>query len=61
LGVVVAVVENMGSGRGRAYGLCNGREERERGREALEERERKSGEMKKVGPVTVINWDPQKN
>ncbi len=55
MGVAVAIVENMGFGRGRAYGLCNGREERKRGKEALEERERKSGEMKKVGPVMVIN------
>ena len=32
--------------------LCNGREERERGREAVEERE-KTGEMNLVGPATV--------
>uniref|UniRef100_A0A2N9HU70 Uncharacterized protein n=1 Tax=Fagus sylvatica TaxID=28930 RepID=A0A2N9HU70_FAGSY len=32
---------------------------RERSREHLEERERKWGEMKeRVGPITVINWDP---
>ena len=34
-------------------------ERKEREREALEERERKWGEKKNVGPVTVINWDPQ--
>ena len=32
--------------------------ERERSREALEERERKWGEKKERGPVMVINWDP---
>ena len=32
---------------------------RERGREAVEERE-KMGEKNKVGPAMVINWDPKK-
>ena len=48
-------------GRNGVRGVCNGREERERGREAVEEREReKTGEKNKVGPATVINWDPKK-
>ena len=34
-------------------------ERKEREREALEERERKWGEKKNVGPITVINWNPQ--
>jgi hypothetical protein len=53
-------------------GLCNGRREgssvqavmaeskRDKSREVWR-RERKWEEKKKVSPVTVINWDPQKN
>jgi hypothetical protein len=51
LGVVIAVVEVVwvwprvmkreNLGEERRMGVCNGREERERGREAVEERERK--------------------
>ena len=44
------------------YGLCNGREQEREIAQHLEERERERnlGEKKKrVGLVTVINWDPQ--
>jgi hypothetical protein len=41
------------------YRLCNGREqEREAEKHWRRERERKWGEKKNVGPVTIINWDP---
>jgi hypothetical protein len=50
-----------GSGRGRAYGVCNGREEREREAEKHWRRERENGRKEEGGPVMVINWDPQKN
>ena len=52
--------EERESGGGTAYGGSVMAERRERGREAVEERE-KMGEKNKVGPATVINWDPQKN
>jgi hypothetical protein len=34
---------------------------REREAEKLTEEREKTGEKNKVGPTTVINWDPQKN
>ena len=49
----------MGSGRGRVYGLCNGREERKRGREALEERE-KIGRNEEGGPSNGNKLGPIK-
>ena len=76
LGVVVAVVEVVGvwlrvmkrekiwgsvMGEGSGVQLCDGRELEREAEKLLEEREKKWGEKKKVGPVTVINWDPQKN
>jgi hypothetical protein len=34
---------------------------RERSRKAYGGEREKTGEKNKMGPVTVINWDPQKN
>jgi hypothetical protein len=36
-------------------------ERRERGAEKHWRRERENGRKEEVGPVTVINWDSQKN
>ena len=53
--------ENMGFGRGRAYGVWFVMaERREKGREAVEERERKLEKIIRWAS-NVINWDPQKN
>ena len=54
--------EERESGRGTAYGGSVMAERREREAEKQWRREReKTGEKNKVGPATVINWDPQKN
>ena len=52
--------ENMGLGEeGRTGSVMAERRERERQRSTGGERE--NGRKEEGGPVTVINWDPQKN
>jgi hypothetical protein len=40
--------------------MAESKREREK-QKSLRRRERETGEKNKVGPATVINWDPQKN